>query len=283
MSLWIIELLVFFMTPLSPVVEKMGPEPRIRQESCIDCHSDKVENEVRHEALEMGCDICHESTGESHPEDGKKGFKLVERTPELCYYCHEEPAAPPYDHVPVTDGECLSCHEVHGSANQALVKLPDPNLCLSCHPLIQGKLLPHTAIESGGCMICHLPHGAELRAMLTERFPEGEYVLAHTDNFGLCFLCHDTDLMDAEQTEWGTNFRNGKQNLHYLHIQGEKGRSCTLCHNLHVSRQKFLIAESIPFGNWEMQMNFANNEDGGSCLPGCHGKKTYARNGIVSP
>lgn len=256
----------------------MAPMPtESNQPACTDCHSDKVETEMKHEAVENGCDICHESTGEAHPEDGKKGFTLVDRAPDLCYYCHEEAERPSFGHQPVLSGECLSCHDVHGSSNPALLKQPDPDMCLSCHPIIQGQVMLHSAIDNGGCMICHQPHGAKNRALLSESYPEDEYMNATTENFGLCFLCHEADLMNAERTEWATNFRNMDRNLHQLHINGVKGRNCKLCHNLHVSKQKYLIEESILFGSWEMQMNFSYDENGGSCLPGCHGKKTYVR------
>jgi predicted CXXCH cytochrome family protein len=278
----IIKILVFLMAPLPLSSVFFDSGQLIYQESCMDCHSDMVDKDVRHAAIENGCDICHESTGEAHPEDGKKGFVLVDQTPALCYYCHEESEAANFVHQPLVQGECLSCHDVHASSNPALMKLPDPDMCLSCHPIVQGKVILHSAIESGGCTMCHLPHGAQFKGLLTEKFPDEEYVPAKSENFSLCFMCHDTDLLEAERTDWATNFRNGDRNLHYVHIRGEKGRSCKMCHNLHASKQKSLIEESIRFGNWEMQMNFTNNEHGGSCLPGCHGKKTYRQQGLVS-
>jgi predicted CXXCH cytochrome family protein len=277
MGLLMIEIFVFLMLPGSAENLCKDAEQLKPQETCTECHSDKIGHEVMHEALDNGCDICHESTGEVHPGEGKKGFKLVDQSPALCYYCHEEAGGQAYGHKPVREGECLSCHDVHGSSNPALSKLPDPDLCLFCHPLAKGKVILHSAIEGGGCMICHQPHGTERRSLLVETFPEDAYAPASAENFGICFICHDTDLLDAEQTDWATNFRNGDRNLHQLHIQGEKGRSCILCHNLHVSKQKFLIEEKIRFGDWEMRMNFIPTENGGSCLPGCHGKASYAR------
>lgn len=268
MLLLIIEMYMLLMVPASP---------DSYQDACIECHSDKVEHVVKHEAIENGCDICHESTGEDHPQEGRKGFKLVEQTPDLCYYCHEEAETPAHGHQPMVKGECLACHEVHGSSNPAILRLPDKEMCLSCHPIILGMEIIHSAIDNGGCVICHQPHGAEFKGLLTDRYPEEEYANARTENFALCFMCHDADLMDAEKTEWATSFRNGDRNLHHLHINGVKGRNCKLCHNLHVSKQKFLIEESIPFGSWEMQMNFEVHEEGGSCLPGCHGKESYVR------
>ena len=126
-------------------------------------------------------------------------------------------------------------------------------------------------------MSCHQAHGSDFRALLVDRFPEVDYVSASTENFELCFLCHDTDVMNAGETEYGTGFRNGKKNLHSLHMNGNKGRNCRMCHNIHVSPQSFLLEVEVGFGSWEMQMNFVQEAQGGSCLPGCHGKLSYRR------
>ena len=277
MVLLIIEIVIFLATPAPSDLLGIDPAVELYVEECIDCHGDKIDQEVKHEAVENGCDVCHESTGEPHPEDGIAGFKLVDSSPDLCYYCHEEPETPASGHQPVTEGACLSCHDVHGSANQALILQPEEELCLSCHPVTRGQERVHSAIENGGCMICHQPHGSQFRVLLTERYPVEDYLLASIDSFGLCFMCHDTDLLEAEETQGATNFRDGSRNLHQLHINGQKGRNCKFCHNLHESDQQFLIEEAVPFGSWEMQMNFIATEEGGSCLPGCHGKKVYVR------
>jgi predicted CXXCH cytochrome family protein len=261
-------------------------------EDCIACHGDLVEHKVMHIPAEDACDNCHESTGVPHPQEGIKGFKLMDRIPDLCFYCHEEPVNQEFVHLPVEKKECLACHDVHGSSESALIKLPEQKLCLSCHNRafvtdtsetinisrsIRGKGTAHSAITDGGCIICHQPHGSDFRALLVEQYPEEDYVPAKTENFELCFMCHDTEILNAETTDWGTNFRNGDRNLHHLHINGNKGRNCKMCHNLHGSPQKFLIEEIVGFGNWEMKMNFVPEEQGGSCLPGCHGKLTYKR------
>ena len=186
-----------------------------------------------------------------------------------------------HKHQPVTEGNCLACHDAHGSSGLSLLRKSEPDLCLSCHKqiksLVQGRMNAHSAIEGGGCLSCHQSHGSENRALLVERFPEEDYLPALTENFELCFLCHDTDLLVAEETEWGTGFRDGKKNLHWIHMNGNKGRNCRMCHNIHGSSQAFLVEEGVAFGKWEMQMNFVPEEQGGSCLPGCHGKLSYRR------
>lgn len=270
--------IVIFLT--APVFESPWESEAVRipvLEECRKCHADKMDQKVSHEAIENGCDICHESTGEAHPEDGVKGFTLTASIPELCYYCHEEAEVFSSGHQPVIEGDCFYCHDVHGSSNPALILMPEQELCLTCHQVIQGKEVLHSAIEAGGCIMCHQAHGSEFRELLSEPYPEEDYPVASIDSFGLCFLCHDSDLMEAEETEWATNFREGIRNLHRVHIQGEKGRNCKFCHNMHGSNQPFLIEDRIPFGNWEMQMNFITTDEGGSCMPGCHGKKAYSR------
>ena len=254
---------------------------RVQEPVCRECHSEIAGRERLHAAVEDACDHCHASNGEPHPGDGGIGFTLVEEVPGLCYICHEVIPALASGHQPVAEKKCLECHDAHGSPEPGMLKFPERQLCISCHreigAITAGNNRVHAAITEGGCILCHLPHGSEFQALLVERYPVEEYVEAVAGNFELCFMCHSTELIDTPQTASGTGFRNGTRNLHHLHVNGAKGRNCRLCHNLHASREKFLISESVPFGNWEMRLNFISVENGGSCLPGCHGKESYAR------
>jgi predicted CXXCH cytochrome family protein len=261
----------------------------VQEPECMQCHQGLLDQEVVHPVAEDGCDNCHISNGNPHPDQDSTGFTLMDRLPDLCFYCHEEPAEQTHEHLPVKEKNCLACHDVHGSPEYGLLKVPEQELCLSCHDgtgadgganikmLITGNRVVHSAISGGGCITCHLPHGSELRALLVATYPKETYPEARQENFELCFLCHDSDLLVAEATDGATSFRNGTQNLHRLHIHGTKGRNCRLCHNLHGSGQKYLIEERVPYGEWVMLMNFEPVEKGGSCLPGCHAKKTYER------
>lgn len=269
-----------------------GTEAKANPE-CLDCHDDLVQKTIMHYPAEDACDNCHESTGSSHPSEDSLGFKLMDTSPALCFYCHEEMPGLTHAHQPVATGNCLACHDAHGSDQAALLRYPEQELCLECHNktyggedsgtanisrLVKGsQRVVHTAISEMGCIICHQAHGSELRALLVDAYPRDDYVPASTEQFSLCFLCHDTDILDAEESEWATGFRNGKQNLHRLHIQGDKGRNCKLCHNIHGSVQQFLLEEGVKFGSWEMKLNYVPEEQGGSCLPGCHAKLSYQR------
>ena len=111
---------------------------------------------------------------------------------------------------------------------------------------------------------------------MSATFPIGSYASAETDNFALCFKCHDETLF-ASPIDTLTNFRNDNNNLHYAHIKENKGRNCNLCHNMHGSPNQHMIDDKVMFGNWEMPINYKAFENGGSCAPGCHEEKKYIR------
>lgn len=262
---------------------------------CLDCHAAINSKPVVHPASE-DCDNCHKSKGMSHPQTGEKGFNLTENLPGLCFTCHGE-QKDKFDkiskkHGPVNDSKsCSNCHNSHSSDGKKLTLADDNKLCYTCHnkaitvgnrkivnmkKLIEGSKYVHSAIESG-CASCHVAHGSNFANLLIGTFPKSEYVRANKDSFALCFSCHDAELIGAQTTTSATGFRNGDKNLHFLHINGEKGRSCKLCHNIHASNNKFNINETVKFGNMTMKLNYKDNEKGGSCFPGCHGEKQYVR------
>lgn len=281
---FIIELLIILTLPFS--------RPEAQQPDCAECHGDLLDRAVVHYPAEDACDNCHEATGATHPLGDSLGFRITESTPGLCYLCHEEPAQKAHPHQPWLQGQCLGCHDPHGSSQPLLLRSPDPELCLSCHNreyktdstitvnigrLIQGKMKAHSAITLGGCASCHQAHGSDFRELLVAQFPEEDYLPATSENFELCFLCHDTGIIELKETEGATGFRDSTKNLHWLHINGNRGRNCRMCHNIHGSPQPFLVEERVRYGDWEMEMNFVPEEQGGSCLPGCHGKLSYRR------
>ena len=91
----------------------------------------------------------------------------------------------------------------------------------------------------------------------------------------LCFQCHDKGLIENSVTTTATKFRNGDENLHFKHINGQKGRNCNVCHNVHGSENAHLINKKTSFGKWEMPINYTPLENGGTCSTGCHAEKKY--------
>jgi len=293
-----INYIVIFIVILLSKLSWIGPGAGTgSKEDCLSCHGDLVKNTVIHPELATTCDICHTSTGEDHPKPGKKGFSLSEKLPVLCFNCHSD-FQENFEKYAVVHGavkdqlSCMNCHNPHSSPEKKLVLTSSNDLCLKCHnkaikngqdiitnigQVISRAKSIHPPVESGGCVTCHNPHFSEKRALLIGNFPEGQYLKSDAEKFELCFMCHDTDLLEAKTTETGTNFRNGKVNLHFTHVSGDKGRNCTMCHDVHAAANLKLIRDKISFGSWQMKIKFTENENGGSCLTACHSEKKYSR------
>jgi len=59
--------------------------------------------------------------------------------------------------------------------------------------------------------------------------------------------CHKEALVTTGKTVTITNFRNGEINLHMLHVNQNKGRTCRACHDVHASDQEDHIREEFRF------------------------------------
>ena len=299
---------------------KFNHQP-VSEGNCQTCHNPHKSNERSLLKSEMPglCFSCHEKSGQEmtakyiHPpfEDdcrnchtvhGSSEKNLIDQTGiDLCYNCHDNVKESIENHPIVHEAvneksACMNCHSPHASSREKYLVSESIELCLQCHNKliktdtrllsnIKMKLtksdVVHGAIELDGCEGCHLSHSSIFPSLLQDAFPAGNYAPSQPDSFALCFICHDSELMNTKITETGTNFRNKDQNLHYVHINGEKGRNCKDCHDMHGSQSEHLIAGEVLFGNWEMPMIYEVVENGGSCLTGCHSKKGYDRNKFI--
>jgi predicted CXXCH cytochrome family protein len=221
----------------------------------------------------------------------------------LCESCHEPVkkivTAAAFKHSATTmkDG-CLNCHTAHGSDLGKLMKSEPAKACLSCHDkkvdvpkgaapsrvvasmaaVTDPKQFKHGPIRDGDCSGCHAPHGGDTSRLLAKSYPETFYQPFDIQKYELCFSCHDKQLVLLEKTSGLTKFRNGEQNLHYLHVnKSDKGRSCRACHETHTSAQPLHLRATVPYGKWEMPVSFKQSETGGSCKPGCHEEMGYDR------
>lgn len=250
-------------------------------ELCYNCHTEHHEantsNRYVHAALADGsCTDCHEIHSSNDPKF------LSTSVPELCTTCHydleESMANLPVVHLPLKEGKsCVACHSAHSSPESKLLISSERSLCISCHleTISKGKM-QHAPVDDG-CIQCHVPHTSENLNLLFLPYPSGNYASGDADNYGLCFTCHDSEALTQQTTQYATNFRNGDLNLHYLHVNREKGRTCYNCHNVHGSLRSHLIAETVKFGRWDMPLNYSTTPNGGSCSTGCHKNWKYDR------
>lgn len=255
---------------------------------CYGCHTD-VEQGLKkkfvHAAVEGGCTSCHNPHGSAYP-------KLVAKAGAgVCYDCHsgieDELKKATSQHAPVNSPKgCASCHSPHASDAAKLLPASEKVLCLGCHKnvLTNSMTVFHGPVAKGQCTPCHKPHGSTNPRLLVGSFPADQYVPYSDKEFGLCFGCHNRDLVKYPDTSFATKFRDGDRNLHYLHVNNKlKGRSCKLCHGMHGADNAALIADKVAFGSWSLPIKFVMNENGGSCAPGCHKPFAYARKGKPVP
>ena len=118
---------------------------------------------------------------------------------------------------------CFSCHDPHGSDNDAMLRKPASEVCSSCHS-VGSQNGPHTATleehthhaaGSAGsqCVACHMPK-------VQPELPGGPFIASHTFHFvtpaqtdaqqipNACNLCHkdkDTKWAGAQLAGWKTS------------------------------------------------------------------------------
>jgi predicted CXXCH cytochrome family protein len=88
----------------------------------------------------------------------------------------------PHVHTPVRRGDCVACHNGHGSNESTLLKAVDSDLCWQCHEeLMQEEpgALVHDPFEGGECLTCHVPHASPHAGVLAGAQDE------------ICGECHD--------------------------------------------------------------------------------------------
>ncbi len=270
-------------------------------EVCFSCHADKAEEfkskKFVHAPVQKSCVNCH------NPHSGNYRYNLkAEGNRDLCLTCHTDKektikeATVPHKGLD-TEKKCLACHDPHVSNYvKQLIKEP-AQLCLGCHDreyngqngrianmkaVLESNTDHHGPIKQNDCSGCHNAHGSKNFRMLREYFPEVFYAGYSQDNYRLCFMCHEKSIANNAKTTTLTNFRNGEQNLHFVHVNKDvKGRTCRACHDAHATNNPRHIRDAVPFAKWQLPVGFTKTDTGGKCQPGCHQLFRYDRNNPV--
>lgn len=183
----------------------MAPSPaqllstQERENPCFGCHRGMLKVAFVHgPAGTYSCVYCHK-------EKASPKYSVPKRDSALCVECHEDKstdfAKRKYVHGPIAGGMCEVCHDPHGSANRAQLRMPINTLCLSCHETVARR--PHilrtpsgeghpvsgrkdpSASASGrdmSCISCHNPHAADVRYFFVNNAEE---------RMALCQMCHN--------------------------------------------------------------------------------------------
>ena len=266
---------------------------------CYGCH-DQMKAQLataksKHKALDKGCLECHDA-------HGSNAVMITKADPlTLCTSCHEHEnvktavTTAKHKHSIVTkDQACLNCHTAHGGDLTKLMKKEPIKVCMTCHDkpqdagggrtvaavpeVLDPALVKHGPIRDGNCGGCHSVHGSDEAQLLAKPYSAAFYQPYSAEKYGLCFSCHEKSLVESPKSKGLTGFRNGDQNLHFVHVaKSEKGRNCRSCHSTHASNHELHVRDKVQFGKWEMPINFKKAPAGGSCTPGCHKPYDYDR------
>ena len=155
---------------------------------------------------------------------------------------------------------CLSCH------SQAYADAQGQQTTANMAEILKDNKYKHGPILEKDCTACHNPHGSDNFRILRAYFPPVFYSPYDPKNYALCFMCHEKDLANTQYTTTMTGFRNGKQNLHYVHVNKTvKGRTCRACHDAHATNNPRHIRDAVPFGRWGLPIDYTKTATGGQC------------------
>lgn len=238
---------------------------------CAECHDNFNTGKSVHGPIKKDeCLGCHYA----HFSGNKKLLRQPLGTP-LCFSCHNaDKFKGTFPHQPVADGACGDCHNHHNSKAAHLLKADD--ICFSCHDksLASGKSV-HAPVAEGDCGGCHAVHGGPIAKLLKGAHPSQATIPMKRETYELCFSCHDPKGFTEKKIDSTTAFRDGTNNLHYVHVVGS-GYACQNCHDFHATIQERLIRDKFGKDKDLVTITFKLKEEGGSCTTSCHDAMEYA-------
>jgi predicted CXXCH cytochrome family protein len=255
---------------------------------CFLCHQDRKEEFTRksiHKPVSESCTKCHDAHNANYK------YLLTKDQVTQCLECHpkmkDHLAKVKDQHTALKRGPCTICHTPHSSNFVRQLKKSTKEICYDCHKEIGSRVLGskklHGPVQQDDCYACHDSHGSDYTQVLKKYFPPEFYIEYKTENYAICWDCHNKDVAVSEVTTTLTGFRNAGRNLHFVHVNKKKGRSCKACHEAHAGNQDKHIRPDVPFGagGWKLPIVFTKTPTGGSCVVGCHRELAYDREAPV--
>jgi DmsE family decaheme c-type cytochrome len=203
-------------------------------ETCASCHEEVAKGfasnphtkmALMHGSTGVTCENCH-GAGSEHVAGGGDVTKIfnpakhsMKEVDEKCLGCHSG-AHPDFDRSPHAKANvgCITCHSIHASKEETLLKAAQPTLCFQCHADQKSQFdMPfHHKVNEGlvKCSDCHDVHGTFEKSNLRSR----------NDSNLICTKCH---------TEMRGPFV-------YEHTP-VKGEGCMGCHTPHGSQNARLL------------------------------------------
>lgn len=211
-----------------------APNSYVGGEVCATCHEEVAKKfagnphtklAAQHGAAGVNCEGCH-GPGGAHVEGGGDVTKIfnpakatTKEVDATCEGCHAG-THPNFDRSPHAKANvgCISCHDIHGSKEEKLLKAPQPTLCYQCHAdqKAQFDMPIHHKVNEGlvKCSDCHDVHGSFL----------ANNVRSTEDSNAVCTKCH-TDV-------------RGPFTFEHAPVRAE---GCTTCHTPHGTQNPRLL------------------------------------------
>ncbi|NOZ48573.1 MAG: hypothetical protein GXP37_00830 [Chloroflexi bacterium] len=213
---------------------------------CTECHNPHDPKATPPLMSQAACSTCHEklvaSTSYTRPHAPYKQGKCQDCHPSfhknpdapllssnqarICNTCHEDHGQVIHQtHPEIAKGECLLCHDGHGSNQPYLLVKSEAQTCQSCHPqpFDQSHTFNgHAADRLPACSTCHSPHQPQSTGAK----------IAQT-----CTTCHD-DILPANSVSSHEPVVNGDCHDCHPQFHGDQPRKlavvpsdiCTTCH-----------------------------------------------------
>jgi len=214
--------------------KKAAPADFVGADTCATCHEEVSKGFATnphskmvqtHGAANVTCENCH-GAGKAHVEGGGDTSKIFNpakasatEVDAKCLTCHAgtHPDFVRSPHAKANVG-CTSCHSVHASKEEKLLKASQPALCFQCHAETKAAFnMPfHHKVNEGliTCGDCHNVHGTFGNSNLK----------ATADQNAVCTKCH-TDVRGP---------------FVYEHAP-VKAEGCSSCHSPHGSQNARLL------------------------------------------
>ena len=97
------------------------------------------------------CGDCH---------DARAKGKSVSDAKVCAAECHDDRKGRKFLHGPIGSGQCIPCHDPHGSPHKGFVKAEDRELCFLCHNA-EDYEAHYRETKRLRCLNCHDPHGSD--------------------------------------------------------------------------------------------------------------------------
>jgi len=272
-------------------------------EQCFECHDDVrdvMARKYKHVPAAEACTDCH------NPHNSSQPGLLAREMVDLCLSCHAgikdqlTKGKVKHDAV-VKDRKCANCHNPHAAnVERLLISLPF-DLCVGCHSrdgmvsddgkqmtnfkkFLEENKVWHDPVRAKDCSACHRTHASDNFRLLVADYPAAFYAPYERKHYAICYGCHNDKVVSEPVTTTLTGFRDGSKNLHYVHVNRERGRTCRACHEVHASKQDHHIREGVPYGpkGWILKVGYTKLPNGGSCAKTCHDTRTYNNKTLTS-